>query len=252
MHMDARGRNIAEQIGSGTYIRAGDSYGILTAYHVSAKLDGEFALGLTAAPEAEHHRFMVKKKSIEILEIARPVSDEEGPDLSFITLADWDDITRVSASKQFHDLLIDREMMLTSPPAIESSLWFGCGCPAERSEVDGQYGNFEQVLSYQHFCGAGGPNRAYEVGDHDYLEMDIDTDEEGVLPVSYGGMSGGGAWQVTLSRMPDRTLVPSRFLFSGVIFYQGVRNGDERFLKSHGPRSVYRHALDAIVGQGNA
>lgn len=249
MYVDRQRRSVLQQIGSGTYIRAGDIYGILTAQHVVAELVGEFILGLTAAPESEHHRFAIERNSIKIIEIAQPVSEEEGPDLGFITLADWDDISTISASKAFHNPLTDRSMMLTSPPAIESSLWFGCGCPAERSRVEGPYGNFQQVLAYQHYCGAGGPNRTYEQADHDYLEMDIDPDEKGIFPANFGGMSGGGVWQVTLSRLEDGRLVPNRYLLSGVIFYQGLRNNETRFIKSHGRRSIYRHALDAIIGQ---
>jgi len=233
-------------IGSGTLVKIGEVYGVLTAQHVVAELKGDYLLGLTAAREGETHSFKAQKSSIGVIEIASPVSEEYGPDLGFIVLSDWDDVSTIKASRLFYDLSHDSDEWSADPPPLDSGIWFACGAHGERFERIFPEAGFDKVVSFQDFCGAGGINRSYKKEGFDYLEMDIEFSEERGMPHSFGGMSGGGLWQVTISRSPEGILAPSRFFFSGLIFYQGVTGDGVRFLRCHGRQSVYEYAVEAV------
>jgi hypothetical protein len=233
-------------IGSGTLVKIGEVYGVLTAQHVVAELRGDYLLGLSAAREGETHSFKAQKSSIHVIEITLPVSEEYGPDLGFIVLSDWDDVGTLKASRSFYDLSQDNDEWSANPPQLDSGIWFACGAPGERFERILPEAGFDKVVSFQDFCGVGGIDRSYEKEGFDYLEMDIEFSEETGMPHSFGGMSGGGLWQVTISRSPEGVLTPSRFFYSGVIFYQGVTEEEVRFLRCHGRKSIYEDAVESV------
>ncbi len=234
-------------IGSGTFVKIGDIYGELTAQHVVSELAGDYLLGLTAAREGETHSFKAQKSSIGVMEITSPASEEYGPDLGFIILSDWDGVGTIKASKSFYDLSHDNDEWSVNPPPLDSGIWFACGAPGERFERILPEAGFGKVIEFQDFCGVGGIDRRYEKDDFDYLEMDIEFSEETGMPHSFGGMSGGGLWQVTVSRSSEGVLAPSRFFLSGLIFYQGVNADGVRFLRCHGRQSIHDHAVGAII-----
>ncbi len=244
--MEPDGNEEGVHIGSGTLVKIGEVYGVLTAQHVIAELQGDYLLGLTAAREGETHSFKAQKSSIGVIEIVSPASEEYGPDLGFITLSDWDDVGTIKASRSFYDLIQDGDEWSANPPPLDSGIWFACGAPGERFERILPEAGFDKVVSFQEFCGAGGIDRSYEKDGFDYLEMDIEFSEETGTPHSFGGMSGGGLWQVTISRSQEGVLAPSRFFLSGLIFYQGVTEEGVRFLRCHGRQSVHEHAVAAV------
>ena len=243
---DPGGKLTANLIGSGTFVTFGQVHGILTAHHVVRGLTGQYSLGLTGAREGEEHNLVVTRENLRICNIAIPETDEYGPDLAFIYLASWNDVCTIKASRSFHPLEHDRQEMLTGPPAADLGIWFACGVPGERvTEVKSEKG-FERLLSYQHWCGAGGANRESDRGDWDYVEMDVDNDPARGLPASFGGMSGGGLWQVTVAKTSAGALQPRRALYCGVIFYQRANPDGTRTLRCHGRRTVYDHAFRAV------
>lgn len=222
LYFDERGNKQAMHIGSGTFVIIKGIHGILTAQHVTRTLSGDYSLGLTVTREDEEQEFKVDKSSIKIIDVGTSVTEEYGPDLSFIILADWDKIGTIKVSKSFHDLSRDQEELLTNPPATDFGIWFVCGAPGERTRIEQSRSSFGEIFAFQDYCAAGGVQREYERGNYDYFEMDIDVVSEADIPHNFAGMSGGGLWQVTVARAEDQTLIPKRYLFSGVVFYQGV------------------------------
>jgi hypothetical protein len=227
----------ALHIGSGTYASIGETYGIITAQHVAQKIDGPYSLGLAAAREAEGHQMIVQRSALLITDLGLPRTDEYGPDLAFMALADWDDVATVRASRAFLPLESDADFLLGTPPANERGIWFLCGAPEERVHVDSSRQSFEMCISYEDLSLAASPSREIAVGGHDYIELDI---EGGLgVPASFAGMSGGGLWQVLVARAPEGHLVAVRYLLVGVTFFQGIRPNGTRFVRCHGRRSIY-------------
>jgi len=242
--IDREGRRHAKHIGAGTFVSVGGTHGILTAHHVTRELNGPCSLAMTISTDAA--AFSVDKNHLRILPIAEPQSDEYGPDLSFVVLA-HPDVGSVKASMMsFWPLAPDREEMLLNPPPSDVGIWFACGTPGERIKETYHESGFDKVIALEHFCGAGGPSREYSVADFDYIEMDTDCPEEGDLPQSYEGMSGGGLWQVKIRRSTEGDFIPTKTYFAGLVFYE-VALGNRRWsLRCHGRRSIYERLYSAV------
>jgi hypothetical protein len=242
---DDQGVRRGQPFGSGTFVFIEGTYGVLTAQHVVDRLSDPYTLGLSVAREDEEHAMSVERNSLRIVEVAKPELEEYGPDLGFIVLTDWDNVTTIKASKLFHPLDLDKDELLNCPPPLDVGIWYFCGAPEERMVEEASERGFLGIMSFQDLCLAGGPSMTCKRGDYDYF--DFDADENAQRPISYAGMSGGGLWQVTLGQSEGGALIPSRYLFSGVSFYQGVRSNGTRYMRCHGRRSVYEHVLRAVM-----
>jgi hypothetical protein len=173
-------------------------------------------LGLSVAREHEEHNFTVLPESITITPIAVPLTDEVGPDLAFITLADWDKISRIKASKSFLPLLKDRDKMLSDPPPIENSLWYVCGAPYEKLRWDESEAGFpDGTLEFMDLCLVGEVDRLFDREGYDYVEIDI-ASPEGDTPANFEGMSGGALWQVPVAPAEGAPFVPVDHFLAGL------------------------------------
>jgi hypothetical protein len=244
--MDNNGQRQGLQIGSGTFVSIGAGYGILTAQHVAEQLADPYILGLSVAREGQEDSMSVKRESMRIFEVGKPEQAEFGPDLAFIMLTDWNDVSTIRASRSMYPLDNFREELLNSPPPMDAGIWFFCGSPEAYFAEEESTRGFSKILSFRQMCYAAVPSVMHERGDYDYVDLDAEKD---VSPLkSYAGMSGGGLWQVTVERLKDGSIIPKRYLFSGVTFYQGMRSNEIRFIRCHGRKSVYSHVVSAVKG----
>jgi len=96
--IDSEGNPFPNQVGTGTFVRVGKTYGILTAEHVTRDIKWNMPcpLGLTLVPEV--HRFDIKPGYFDIIEIGIPPEDGEGPDMSIILLG-GPDVGEIKARK---------------------------------------------------------------------------------------------------------------------------------------------------------
>lgn len=105
----------------------------------------------------------------------------------------------------------------------------------------------ELIKGFYNVTGAGGPEESIVVGDHDYFTFPVGCSERSVAPRSFGGMSGGGLWQVPVVRDAQGQIEHDIPLLSGVVFYQVPTTDAYCGVKSHGRKSVYRVAYHAIA-----
>ena len=56
------------------------------------------------------------------------------------------------------------------------------------------------VKGFYNYSGAGGPDQQVMKGKHDYFDFPVSFGARPLAPQSFGGMSGGGLWQVPLSK----------------------------------------------------
>jgi hypothetical protein len=247
LYIDRDGKRQVLHIGSGTYVKIGNIHGILTAQHCTVPLVGKYVLGLSGSLEGSEHKFIVEKSSIEIVEIATPITEKFGPDLAFIILADWEKTESIKAVKTFLDLLRDKERMLNDPPNPTESISFVCGVPHERmghalSEV-----GFEELIEFEDFCFSGITADSYQRGGYDYIEIDIGDGNDPNIPTDFGGMSGGALWYVPIRESTNSTSLPFEHFLSGVIFYQGKGEDKRRFIRCHGHRSIYVNVIESLT-----
>ena len=233
------------QLGSGTFISLEGTHGILTAQHVSKRLPEKGYLGLMLE-KGKEGRFRINVEELRILDIATPVEESQGPDLSFIRLPDTYVGEIEAREKLFYQLSQHRDAVLDHPFDLDIGAWWVCGVPHEKTEAEESQAGFPGLLHFQSVCFAGGPIRDWSRGGYDYIDFEVDyagdTDPFG----SFSGYSGGGLWQVPIRELEGGTLEPKKVILSGVAFYQTDIKDQKRSIRCHGRRSVYRNVYDAV------
>ncbi len=247
--VDRKGKEILSLIGSGSFVTIGNVYGILTVDHVVKLLDNPSFKGppkfLGLAIQKYAHKYTIGREYLRIHQIARGEIDSEGPDLAFIDIPPAE-LGTIKAQKSFYNLQLNRDRMLSSPPELNLGVWAICGAPDIETTDEEPTHNFLEVKGYNSSCFFGGISRIYEVNKFDYLEIEANYDYGPDIPQSFGGVSGGGVWQIPLVQMPDGTMKPKEYLLSGVVFYQTKKTDSLRVIKCHARKSVYDIAYKAI------
>ena len=131
--------------------------------------------------------------------------------------------------------------MVAAAPDAERGLWAVVGAPAETSDLANPSDlEFAQTV---HWLGV---DRQHEREGFDYVDLGIPMGAPGRLR-SYGGVSGGGLWQIDVLRRPDGTwgwLAPPKL--EGCAFYQTAPDHDLVFIRCHGRKSIYEHGLSVL------
>ncbi len=231
------------QAGSGTFVRIGEVFGILTAHHVAELFDGSWHLGIVLTTEA--HRHAIMPELFDVMHIARGDIDSDGPDISFIRIYP-PHIGVIRAHKTFYNLEAYRKAMLTEPPPTETGAWFMWGVPSEKSSWDEPEGGFEGVAFFLSICGATAVEQEFSRGEFDYLDMAVEYTPSSDVVRDFRGYSGGGIWHALLAQGADGGIDDYEYILSGVTFYQSAIEDDFRTIRCHGPNSIYNVAYDAI------
>ena len=229
-------------IGSGTLVQIQATYHILTAAHVwhEARNVEQIGLVLTAYPS----RFLMPREAISAKQLWKRETPEWGPDLALLELA-RPFVSTIAAYKSFLNLALHRAMFASHTPATEKGLWAVTGLVGQFSEV--------QRLPETRTIGATAQARAFFSlvqqthwrDGYDYLDPGVKLQLSGV-PLSFGGVSGGGLWEVGLSMA--KSGAPSwdgRRCFRGVAFWQSQPSDGRCVIRCHGPRSIFEKAWES-------
>ncbi|RZB31680.1 MAG: hypothetical protein SRB2_04649 [Desulfobacteraceae bacterium Eth-SRB2] len=230
-------------LGSGTLVSIGKIYAILTAHHVVSILPLKGRLGLILTPNLHQHT--IDTQGIYYLEIDRGSIDSDGPDLGAIILGQTIG-SAIAAKKTFYNLDLRREKMLQNPPHHHDGFWFINGFIDEDTIEEPGRDGYTLIKKFHNLSGAGGPEKSILIGEHDYFEFPVSYGGRAVAPISFGGMSGGGLWQVPLIRNNQGEIVHKSPLLSGVVFYQVPTTETSCGVKCHGRQSIYNFAYEKI------
>jgi hypothetical protein len=229
--------------GSGTLISVGTTYAILTADHVISVLPRSGRLGLILSPTVQ--QYTIDIQGIAYVRIARGERESEGPDLGAVVLS-TPIAAAIIAKKAVYSLDAHRDQALFSPPHIRDGFWFVNGFIDEKTVEEKDKNGYYLVKGFYNWSGAGGPDQVTIVGDHDYFDFPVSYSGRSVAPKSFGGMSGGGLWQVPLKRGAEGEIVHKSPILSGVVFYQEPTTETYCGVKCHGRLSVYQVAFEAL------
>jgi hypothetical protein len=125
---------------------------------------------------------------------------------------------RTVGQKTFYNLDLRRDQMLSAPLDLHDGFWFVNGFIDEKTVEEKGRSGYERIKCFYNLSGAGGPEKEILVGEHDYFAFPVDYDGGSIAPSSFGGMSGGGLWQVPLTRDADGQINHQAPLLSGVVF----------------------------------
>jgi hypothetical protein len=232
----------ADLLGSGVLVSVGSTRAILTAHHVIEVLPETGRIGLFLGRTAQPHS--IDLGGISILRLARGTYDATGPDLAAILLSS-PIAGSIQAKKSFISLDRHREQALDAPPAVNDGAWFAQGFLEERTTVGFDRTEPDLTKYFYNFTGLGGPEHFEQAGEHDYFDLPVSNDARSVAPTRWGGMSGGGVWQVPFKRTgADLLHLPP--LLSGLMFFQKPTTATTCGVRCHGRRSIYRFVYGAL------
>lgn len=243
--------------GSGTYVRCGDKYGVLTAHHVAFQRSTPFdfrpgskqrlGLGVAGFP----HQFEFEMETLIPHEIGIPSSDEFGPDLLFIEIPRSDPkLNTITAKRQAWDISLNNELRLSECYGDIGCVWATAGHPEELKSTQLPSHGFDEVKVFPGVVGITGVETMHQIDEHDYFDVYASFSPGDGLPRSFAGESGGSLWRIPIA-VPDlndpyNSLIVGQPTMAGVLFYQGPIVENRRLVRSHGPRSIYKVAREMI------
>lgn len=230
-------------IGSGTLVNFNGRHFILTAQHVIDALPTKGNIGFVISEKL--HKYVLNAQNLSTIKIDRGNNPESGPDLGLINLPQPDTGT-IKAYKSFYNVGNKKDRMLENPPEKDLGVWCICGIPDIETRSEKPQKGFDQVKAYLGFCGFGGISREYDLGEFDYIDFEVQYNDRTDSPLSFGGVSGGGLWQVIIGQKPGGVLVVKEVILSGVAFYQTELIENKRIIKCHGRKSIYRNVLEKM------
>lgn len=243
--VSGEGGERAQLMGSGTLVRVDDKQGILTAQHVVASRRWKQSTHLGLCFLADIHRPIIHTDYLKVLEVARPLSDSKGPDLAVILLPPTD-VTWLQEKRLFWNISVNRKHILPSPLDKDIGVWFVCGFPDEFTKREEPQRGFDQVMGYFNLSGYSGVEREWADANYDFVDLPVLYEQKSGLPISFGGISGGGVWQVPLLKTKEGEIQAKEPIFSGVAFYQTKIVDKKRTIRCHGRRSVYEIVYKAL------
>lgn len=228
-------------IGSGTLATVNGLPCILTADHVLAKLRPEDKIGLFSDFDGGLRRHAFDQQHAQAVRLASGSVDADGPDLGVIILPDAG-IGMLRAEKSFFNVDSRIARFSSNYPEIKNGMWFNFGVLGEGAADLGSQGAFEQVTGHWGMCGvSANPNVSHRAG-FEYLDSRVPYDGMAKdIPSTFGGMSGGGFWQVLLKRDTSGKIIPVEYILSGITFYESDIENGQRLLRSHGRDAIYEY-----------
>lgn len=229
-------------LGTGTLVSAGGVRAIMTAAHVIDILPMNGRIGVFLTPESAPESIDVG--GVARVSLPRGESESAGPDLGALILAPSIAST-LAAKKLFFNLDSARARILAATPDVRSGIWVAQGFLDEETRVE-RDGRVVHAYLYN-FSAVGGPDEVVAAGAHDYVDFLVSHDARDSSPERWGGMSGGGLWQVPLSRAA--AITHGTPTLAGVLFYQHPTSATTSGVRGHVWRSVYDILYGEISGK---
>jgi hypothetical protein len=195
-------------------------------------------LALTAYPTA----FSMPVDAIVAQTIWNCSIPEWGPDLALLRIPQ-PFVARIQAHKSFLNLSQHKAALTQRPPELDR-LWAVTGMIGEFSEVEGDPEVRTIDASVHGRALFSGIHHTHEREGYDYLDTTAKLALAGV-PSTFGGVSGGGLWEIGLSMKKHVISWDGSRRFCGVAFWQSAVDDGRRVIRCHGPRSIFEAAWNS-------
>ncbi len=218
--------------GTGTLVLVDGKHFILTALHVWEEiLSSADRIGITVK-ENTAHRTVIDRRNVAAFGLAKPQEwSEWGPDIVLLSVP-AEDVGRINAYRCFWNL---RARIEINAEVLEVRILMGT--PAALGTITETYADLQINGLFL------GPEMRHTRGELDYLDYEIDLSFP--VPRNFGGVSGGGVWQVYVYWTPSGEQVDWKMSLHGVAFYQLPIVRERRTIRCHGPETI-RAVLDIL------
>jgi hypothetical protein len=233
---------IAEPAGTGTFAKLGKVYGILTAGHVLKPMGTKEVIGLVRFPSIHPplQNFRLDLDHTERL-VTWNGKDGDAPDIAFLKIPEMVGRNLEAAGAVFYNLGLAREFATTKPEHRMSKCYAVVGVVGEWTEEGPASLTKGKKIDVGALFGAAKGLREFKEGNTDLVEVEIDHAAGPKIPKSYGGISGGGLWELHVELDKQLKPVEVNKRLHGIAFRQ---SGDYRHITSNAAPSI-----DAVTKQ---
>jgi|KBSSwiStaDraftv2_1062776.scaffolds.fasta_scaffold723440_1 hypothetical protein len=243
---DKLGAN-AESAGSGTLVKVGSIFGVLTAAHVISELTRHSSVGIVVfGGEGKLQKQEIDMKETEAVIFYKPENKERGPDIAFLRLPEVN-ASNLRATHLFLDLEELRARSDSDPPFLDWMVGVVGEWTTELEPITPP-GGLTSPLRRKRFQALLGVGKS--VGHRTENGFDLFDFAPNVPrpPSTYGGVSGGAIWHLYIEQLGENDYAVRGKRFIGVPFYELYDDKNALYLVCHGPQS-YGQLSDAILSK---
>jgi len=217
--------------GTGTLVTDTKAHYILTARHVwDEVLRGGANVGITLKEDIDHS-FLIQTQVIVHSGPTPPqVWDEWGPDVVFLRIPP-ELLGTINVYKVFYGLN-DRKKAQLGVDCIELHMLMGT--PKEQGLLTNTHADLQITGMLQNI------SERCTRGEFDYLDLDMDLSLQDV-PQDFGGVSGGGLWQVLVYKPKAGSKTDWMATLEGTAFYQSAPANGHRLVRCHGLQGILKN-----------
>src|SRR5687768_10536137 len=190
-------REVGEPAGTGTFVKLGRVYGILTAAHVLKELDPKSTVGLVRFPSVQPP---IQNRRLNLRHTDRIIEwngkDCDAPDIAFLKIPELDGRELEASGAVFYNLGVTREFKVTQPENKMSLCYAVVGVVGEWTEEHPAVFTRGSKVIVGGLFGGVKNLRPFEESDTDLIEVEIDYANGPRVPKSHGGVSGGALWEL--------------------------------------------------------
>jgi hypothetical protein len=240
------GNEVPIQSGSATLVDLDGRLCLISADHAIENIARRDRVGLLIDWRGGLRRCVFEGDALHFVRLPRGPTEDAGPDLGAILLPpSGENIATLRAHKGFYNLGKRIERFDGNYLPLGDGVWIPCGVLGEGSVSLPPTETFATVTGHLAMMGiSSAPIESVRDG-FDYLDLEARMGDADV-PRTFGGVSGGGLWQVQIARHREGGLEVHDVVFSGVLFYQSAVVDGRRRLRSHGRASVHERLATAI------
>jgi hypothetical protein len=230
-------------VGTGTLVRKQGRIGILTAYHCAHSHSPPISFG----PNSTHTLTVTLRGGSCVMlgpeeyfeyPLARPSSEEYGPDLTFLQIVPGSKLQSICAISSVWSLDRDHSELLNTF-GFTGALLATIGFPEVECNTKINGNDIHRTVMHKTFINAIEDKSLHSKDGWDYIDVTCDYAGTPSLPEKFGGVSGGGIWSMVLRTHIDGHRSIERSALVGVTFYQGELVNHSRILRGHFIQSIY-------------
>ena len=238
------GEETAESAGSGTLVKVGKVYGILTAAHVLTRLPTSGVVGLVRVSRFARGLQKLGFEMGQTHSVVLPGKEgPDGPDIGFLPLP-LNKAVELEATSTFRNLDYAAQRLQENPIPAKYVFDGIIGILAERTKkIRAEFGMRMEFESRYQF---GTTSLLPDAHGLDRCLFTPGPTDMVPYPESYGGTSGGGLWRTYCHVDSNGKQQVAENRLVGVPYYQSEKVGEKRLLYCHGPRTIYELLLGKI------
>ncbi|SDT08153.1 hypothetical protein [Bradyrhizobium canariense] len=236
---------VADPMGSGTFVKLGKLYGILTAAHVLREFGLEETVGLVRFPSI---RPALQNRRLNLGHTKRVLDwngkDCDAPDIAFVSIPEVDGRELEAKGAIFYNLGLPRDFKIGTAGNRMSTCYALVGVVGEWTE-DGVVAFIKgRKIDIGGLFGAAKTVRPFQEDGNDLVEIEVSFETGPRVPRSYGGVSGGALWELHVELDKDLVVVKVNKKLHGVAFRQ---SGDRKRVTANAASVVEAFVKDKVV-----